>query len=151
LEHSVLETGTSGIWKLVVGAHLSKPNPPIWKTRPSSFSWISEMWSVCGHYVSLISLGYLDFYWAWDFVDNLRSIPLDRAAYLYSKLNIKCICSTWACIRWLLSLHLFFTSWGLSHLILFWHWLLGGCDLGYFKLYNQFSLLIFKSLYILIQ
>jgi hypothetical protein len=98
------------------------------------------MWSVCGHCVSLISLGYLVFCWAWDFVDNLCSIPLDRAAYLYSRLNIKYISSTWACIRWLLPLHLFLTSWGLTHLILFWHWLLGGCDLGYFKTYNQFPL-----------
>jgi hypothetical protein len=66
------------------------------------------MWSVCGHCVSLISLGYLDFCWAWDFIDNLCSIPLDRATYLYSILNIKYISSTWACTRWMLPLHLFF-------------------------------------------
>jgi hypothetical protein len=29
LEHSVLETGTSDIWKLAVGAHLPKPDHPI--------------------------------------------------------------------------------------------------------------------------
>jgi hypothetical protein len=142
---------TSGIWKLDIGAHLSKPDPPVWETGSSSFFWFSEIWSVCDHCVSLISLGYLDFCWAWDFIDNLRSIPLNRAAYLYSRLNIKYISSTWTCTRWLLPLHLFLTSWGLPHLILFWHWLLGGCDLRYFKPYNQFSLLISKSLYILIQ
>jgi hypothetical protein len=106
---------------------------------------------VCDHCVSLISLGYLGFCWAWDFVGNLYSIPLDRAAYLYSKLNIKCISSTWARTRWLLPFHLFLTLWGLPHLILFWHWLFEGCHLGYFKPYNQFSLFISKSLYILIQ
>jgi hypothetical protein len=121
------------------------------QTGPSSFSWFSEMWSVCDHYVSLISLGYLVFCWALDFIDNLCSIPLDRATYLYSRLNIKYISSTWAGTWWLLPLHLFLTSWGLPHLILFWHWLLGSCDLRYFKPYNQFSLLISKSLYILIQ
>jgi hypothetical protein len=119
--------------KLAVGAHLSKLDPPVWKTGPSDFPCFSEMRSVCGHYVSLISLGYLAFCWAWDFVDNLYSIPLDRVAYLYSRLNIKYISSTWACTRWLLLFHLFLTSWGLSHLILFCHWLLGGCDLEYFK------------------
>jgi hypothetical protein len=121
------------------------------QTGPFGFSCFSEMWSVCGHCVSLISLGYLGFCWAWDFIYNLCSIPLDRAAYLYSILNIKYISLTWACTRWLLSLHLFLTSWGLSHLILFWHWLLGGCDLGYCKPYNQFPFLISKSYYILIQ
>jgi hypothetical protein len=106
------------------------------------------MWSVYGHCVSLISLEYLGFYWAWDFIDNLCSITLDRSANLYSRINIKYISSAWAYTRWLLALHLFLTSWGLSHLILFWHWLLGGCDLGYFKSYNQFPPLIFKSFYI---
>jgi hypothetical protein len=146
-----VKTRISGIWKLAVGAHLPKLDPPIWETRPSGFSWFSEIWSVCGYCVSLISLGYLGFCWEWDFIDNLCSIPLDRATYLYPKLNLKYISSTWACTRWLLPLHLFLTSWGLPHLILFWHWLLRGCDLGYFKSYNQFPLLISKSLYILIQ
>jgi hypothetical protein len=121
------------------------------QTGPSGFFWFSEMWSVCYHYISLISLGYLGFCWAWDFVDNLRSIPFDRASYIYSRLNIKYISSTWPCTRWLLPLQLFLTSWGLPHLILFWHWLLGGCDLVYFKPYNQFPHLISISLYILIQ
>jgi hypothetical protein len=129
MEHPVLETETSGISKLAIEAHLPKPDPPVWETRPSGFSWFSEMWSVCGHCVSLIPLGYLGFCWAWDFVDNLCSIHLDRVAYLYSRWNIKYISSTWACTRWLLPLHLFLTSWGLPHLILFWHWLLEGCDL----------------------
>jgi hypothetical protein len=151
LEHPVLITRASGIKKLAVGAHLPKPDPLVWKTEPSGFPWFSEMWSVCGHCVSLISLGYLGFCWAWDFVDNLCSILLDRATYLYPRLNIKYISSTWAYTRWLLPLHLFLTSWGLPHLILFWYWLLGDCDLGYFKPYDQFPLLIFKSLYILIQ
>jgi hypothetical protein len=30
------------------------------QTGPSGFFWFSEMWSVCGHCISLISLGYLD-------------------------------------------------------------------------------------------
>jgi hypothetical protein len=130
---------------------MPKPDPPVWETGPSGFPWFSEMWSMCDHCVSLISFKYLGFYWAWDFVDNLCSIPLDRATYIYSRLNIKYISSIWACTSWLLSLYLFLTSWGLPHLILFWHWLLGGCDLEYFKPYDQFPLLISRSLYILIQ
>jgi hypothetical protein len=88
------------------------------------FFWFSEMRCVCDHYVSLISLGYLGFCCAWDFVNNVCSISLDRAVYLYLRLNIKYISFTWACTRWLLSLYLFLTSWVLPHLILFWHWLL---------------------------
>jgi hypothetical protein len=56
-EHPILETGTSGIWKLAIGAHLPNPDPPIWETGSSDFTWFSEMWSVCGHCVSPISLG----------------------------------------------------------------------------------------------
>jgi hypothetical protein len=44
-------------WKPAIGAHLPKPDPPVWESGPSSFFWFSEIWSVCGHYVSLISLG----------------------------------------------------------------------------------------------
>jgi hypothetical protein len=74
--------------------------------------------------VSLISLGFLGFVQSWDFVGNPCGIPLNRAACIHSRLNIKYISSTWDCTLLIVATSLFLTSWGLSHVILVWHWLL---------------------------
>jgi hypothetical protein len=82
------------------------------------------MWSVWGNCVSLISLGFLDYVEHWDFVGNPCGIPLDRAASLHSRSNIKYISSTRACAILILAISFLLIPWELLHLILLQHWLL---------------------------
>jgi hypothetical protein len=68
VENWPVKTGTSGFgnrnirnMKYSRWSSSAKPDPPVLETGPSDFSKFSEMWSVCGHNVSLISLGFLGF------------------------------------------------------------------------------------------
>jgi hypothetical protein len=99
----------------------------------------------------LISLGFLVYVEHWDFVGNPYGVPLNRAAYLHSRLNIKYICSTWACTIFFVATSFLFHFMTVATLGLALALTLRGCDLEYFKPYVEFPLLMSMLLYILIQ
>jgi hypothetical protein len=93
--------------------------------RTIQFPWFSEMWSVCVHYISPISLGFLGYIEHWDFVGNPCGIPLDRATWLHSRLNIKYISSTWTFTTLIVATSLSFLLHEGCHMwSYFGHWLL---------------------------
>jgi hypothetical protein len=82
----------------------------------------------------------------WDFVGNICSIPLDRVACLYSRLNIEYISLIWACTMYIVVSSFLFVFMRVVTCALALALTLRGCDLGYFRPYDQFLLLISKSL-----
>jgi hypothetical protein len=148
IRNYLVKTGTFRIWNIAVTTQTEYSSLGNWNIRFYLVQWDVEcMWLLCFTHLTWF-LGYVKY---WDFIGNPYCIPLNRAVCLYSRLNIKYISSTWACTRLIVVTSLSFDFMRIATCDLALVLTFRGYDLEYFKSYDQFSLLIFKPLYILIQ